>query len=135
MFVATATHWRTNPFVSSPASVFVITGVVSLGLFDEHGSPVAVSGLDTPVVFGLDPAATPATYLPALDGFQCAYFDHSTRDWSLRGVVLVAFDASGQPMCASLHLTEFVGLSAGQLGPQRSPTPVTITAIDATIPA
>ena len=134
MFVATATHWRTNPFISSPASVFVITGVVSLGLFDENGSPVAVSGLDTPVVFGLDPTATPVTYLPALDGFQCAFFDHSTLDWSLRGVALVAFDASGQPMCASLHLTEFVGLSAGQLGPHFSSTPIIITAADTTIP-
>jgi hypothetical protein len=102
--------WHTNPFAFALSSPQVSTGVVSVSLFDADGVPIAISGLDDPVVFALDTPGILAQFATLTDGFRCAYFDSSKNDWSIRGVAFIAFQSDGTPLCGSLHLTDFAGM-------------------------
>jgi hypothetical protein len=102
-------HWNVNPYAFVPNAV-VVTGVVSVEVLDMDGRPLALPSDDiVPSTLALFNGAEGVTNV------HCAYLDESSgsAQWSLRGVVLVGFDAvTGQAVCATLHFTDFAGLRA-----------------------
>jgi hypothetical protein len=109
--------WNVNPYAFAPTSALVTSGVVTVEVLDMQGRPLSV---------GSD-AVEPSTFALSLDGGagfgaalgstpgmapQCAYFDVLSGAWVQQGVVLMGFDtASGVPLCATLHFTDFAGLA------------------------
>lgn len=107
--------YNTDPFTTALSTEYVSTGVVSVTVFDSSGNPIALSGLDTPVVIDMSAfestLASSSSLTASTDGFWCGYYDSGANAWSMQGVALVSF-SSQLPVCASVHLTNFVGLSA-----------------------
>ena len=106
--------YNTNPFTYALSGEYVSTGVVSVSVFDSNGNPVSVSGLDTPVVFDLASSTTASTneLVSLSEGFRCGYYNATLGAWTMTGVALVGYDTNDLPVCGTLHLSDFVGLSA-----------------------
>jgi hypothetical protein len=100
-----------------------------VSLFDSDGVPIMLSGLDEPIVFGLDTPAILAQFATLTDGFRCVYFDSSSNDWSIRGVALIGFGLDGTPFCGSLHLTDFAGMLPAANQTTSGPSTFNITVI------
>jgi hypothetical protein len=103
--------WSFNPLAWATSNASLASAVTTVELVDVNGTSVA------PSMAPQAPSLVPLIVSPAVDTstFHCGYWDTSSNQWSTSGVVVVGFvaleDGSQSALCASLHLTDFAGLS------------------------